>query len=130
MCITIKPFLKFFRPIAKKAKQDIVCYKIVDVYKTDTELKLYSQHMGFEYELEKLYTTPIIEIRRAMGGSFLGNVGYHSFCHLEDAEYYNYNPLIMHIVECVIPKGSKYYTGKYGDDYNYISNAIIITRIL
>lgn len=62
--------------------------------------------------------------------------GFHSFVNSIDAKYNRYNQCANYeirntiIVSCVIPKGSRYYKGVFGNADSYCSEAIIIKEIM
>ncbi len=116
---------------AKRAKTDIICYKIV------------KKHNKFYYKT--LYKNFLITIGGTYTSTFTKDKwndhweierGLHSLITLQDAQILrfaetnnflgNHNDFI--IVRCSIPKGSKYYEGTFGSSYqfkSYASNCVV-----
>lgn len=112
MCLHIKKGQK-----AKIAQEDIVCYKIVE------GKSLKSLETFYQYTPVKIGHTYVSELK-VLGGGEEVEKGLHSFVNLQDAAELaiNWNwecgYLNIYIIECIIPKGSRYYTGDfYGDGY-------------
>lgn len=145
MCLVITKFNKL-----KVAQEDIKCYKIL--YKSIIHPDLLAaQFQNFNYELGKTYSTnmSVSYDCSAYGLSFFRytfyklfnnfldvkgvNQGFHSYVKLKNAinernANLNYKSLI--IVECIIPKGAKYYKGKYLCYDGYVSDSIKINKII
>ena len=109
------------------AEQDIICYKIYILI----DDKYVSPYQKCDMpSINELVTT---ELQRS--GDFYIEKGFHSFAYLENAKIiadqfinaWNYNTCIA---KCIIPKGSKYYSGKFGNDYSYCSESIQIEEII
>ena len=109
------------------AEQDIECYKVY--------VKSYGDRWFSPYQecpmpiMNGLVTT---ELQRP--GDFYIEKGFHSFACLKDAEveaewFGNVHGHEVCIAKCIIPKGSKYYWGKFRDDYSYCSESIKIEKI-
>jgi hypothetical protein len=100
------------------AKKDIKCYKVL--------LNGYqSPVMGFEYELNRLYTgllgTPSYD-------GFYNQItlGFHSYSRKRKIPLYSKK--CEKLVKCIIPKDSEYY---YNHNlHEYVSNQIIISEVL
>lgn len=120
------------------AKEDITCYKIVNKI---SDTKVESDVMEFFYTLNKLYTIPELKLVKSkiIGSYFKKYIiaeGFHSYIQLSDAVIDCKCELSLLsstriIVECIIPKGSKYFLGY--NDYRfecYCSDKIIITNIM
>ena len=109
------------------AKTDIVCYK---VYVLNNN-KYVSPYQNCDMPgINELVTT---ELQRS--GDFYIEKGFHSFACLKDAEveaewFGNVHGHEVCIAKCIIPKGSKYYWGKFRDDYSYCSESIKIEKII
>lgn len=106
------------------AEQDIICYKFY-ILINDKYVSPYRKcNMP---GINELVTTELQE-----PGRFYIEKGFHSFTYLEDAEIAaerfgnNYEDCIA---KCIIPKGSRYYAGKFGKDYSYCSKSIKIEKI-
>ena len=109
------------------ARIDIGCYKI---YKRSSNgwTSLYKDYPMTD--IDKLDTT---ELQRP--GDFYIEKGFHSFAYLSDAEYVAERFSKMHkcetcIVKCIIPKGSRYYVGKYSLNISYCSELIILKKTI
>lgn len=114
------------------AIEDITCYKVIlenfDRYCINTN-KLYTYYqkakiiIGGTYK-SKFTINSLGEIER----------GLHSFTTLEIAEKFISVRLLIcksHIVKCIIPKGSKYYLGRfYVDNDSYASNRLKYVEIV
>lgn len=138
MCLTVDTELYGSKPMI--AKKDITCYKILyranandssgTWYKTpwyNFVMRLnipYKEHGDFD-----------IEVSNSVEGRFFVNGGgFHSFVYEEDARTYinshSYNMWwgSLVIAECVIPKGSEYYTGGFGFSKCYCSKEIVLKK--
>lgn len=107
------------------AKEDIICYKLG--YNRDNK-RFISPYMYYIYR----FNTPAYSSLYIEGSEKYWSVyrGIHTFVSLRDAIIFKENHFPpryydLSIFKCVIPKGSKYYLGKYGDFNNYASNALI-----
>lgn len=117
----------------KTAKQDITVYKVVR--RLEDKGQVQALYNFIYYLIGKAYKTTI-------GTSFWTkevDQGYHSYNTLpsaqramrEAADYDRGGEYGVCIVECTIPKGSKYYVGNNPDDSDgRVSNQIIINKIL
>lgn len=110
------------RNIPYTAEQDIICYKLYIL----SNGKYVSPYLKCDMPgINELITT---ELQKP--GRLLIEKGFHSFVYLDsailEAEKYNYSTCI---VKCIIPKGSKYYAGKFGKDRSYCSESIKIEKI-
>jgi len=130
MCLKLS--INPFRSYRKIAKKDIVCYKVLKRFGDNS---LYAYFQDFSY-------TPGISYSCLLGRYWWRvEEGFHSFVNIDDARdwrcHTNYNsawrePPVV-VVRCVIPKGSEYYTGYWGESKkykNYASNQIIIKEML
>lgn len=106
----------------KSAISDMTCYKKLYMLDVDTYV---SPCIGFKYQVDKLYE---------LGGG-LKKIPF-LYSNIVEQGFHSYKPnagVIDHIgpsdntviVECVIPKGSKYYE----NNYEYVSDAIIVKVI-
>lgn len=107
------------------AEKDIVCYKIVNI--RDTEIISY--WFDFIYELNKKYTTQVLQPIPAPNGSIRIEEGFHSYRNIYAAKKELYYSLMKSlptvIIKCIVPKGSEYYI----DSDEMVSNQIIIVEI-
>jgi len=125
MCLT-----KLTTKKAKVAKEDIVCYKVLNK-------DLTSPYKYFQYELGGC-TKSDLEINNDLSVQY----GLHSFKYKKGAneeveewvtETTQRGDTIM---QCVIPKGAEYYEGvfegarMYTDKASYASNELIVTKKL
>jgi len=125
-----------FRIKPKKAKEEIVCYKIyrLEYIKSKT---LYSAYFDYPTRVgELLYNDEIKEV--FPHGMFVHCVGagyFHSFKHLRSAIRKRYEFSKHHtghyvVVKCTIPQGSLYYAGSYEFRVSYASEQLRIEEIL
>ena len=101
----------------KIAKEDIICYKIVDKY-------LKSIFQGFQYKLGETYSISEFPAYTQLNvrDVLLIYEGFHSYINDPCA-------LIGTLrIKCVIPKGSKYHVNKEEDVY--VSNSIKIVEVI
>lgn len=108
------------------AEQDIICYKIY-IYINGKYVSPY-QKCDMP-SINELVTT---ELQRS--GDFYIEKGFHSFACLEDAEvdaeWFGKSNYEGCIARCIIPEGSKYYRGKFGNYISYCSESIKIEKII
>lgn len=129
------------------ATEDITCYKIFlldeNPYLNDkiTFISLFQNYKYQPYTLyqnkEKIEKIPIVE-NDFMPPEFTHIIcgGYfHSFANYADAKtyinYFNYffNNKNYTIIQCIIPKNTKYYKGIFEDSFlSYASKSIYITN--
>lgn len=145
MCLIIT---KFNKP--KIAQEDIKCYKIL--FKSSVRPGLfYAPYRLFNYELGVTYFTNIsvsyncntygLSFFRFIFYNFFNdfldvkgvNQGFHSYVNLKNAidernADVDYKRLV--VCECIIPKGAKYYKGKYLHYDGYVSDSIKINKII
>lgn len=76
-------------------------------------------YQDFKVSMRKTYTSLLIREKGSLEDRI--NIGLHSFRHKEDAQK---DALEGHIVQCTIPKGSKYYLGKFMDMDSYASDKL------
>lgn len=95
----------------KVAKEDLVCYKILEVFGDvylRTPFRCASVHLG-EQMVSALDENPIVKEVR---------YGLHTLCDKEEAvellkTYRDVFKCQFVLVRCVIPKGARFYKGKY-----------------
>lgn len=106
------------------AKEDITCYKVI--YLKDN--KLLSFYYDFKYILNKLYKTTFTHCQ-AEGFIYIKKA-FHSYKLIISAlEFYSKVSIYIHnavVVQCIIPKGAKFYQ----NNECFASNQLIITKIL
>lgn len=121
MCLTVKRFA-----FKKKAKKDIVCYKIL--YKLGYTYK--SQFQGFEYVTGVMYNTELGKKVKDPANKEWGIYqGFHSYANKKDSKHL-YAESSEVCMQCRIPKGSYYYEGKFGNCKSYASESIIIDHVV
>ena len=109
------------------AEENIICYKFYILIND----KYVSPYQKCDMpDINKLVAT---ELQRS--GDFYIEKGFHSFACLKDAEveaewFGNVHGHEVCIAKCIIPKGSKYYWGKFRDDYSYCSESFIIKEVI
>jgi hypothetical protein len=107
-----------------RAKKAIVCYKILDTYRTYDDEGLCSQVRSFIYKLNKTYRIfRWLKSDHEKEGIELYNridKGFHSYI---SKTYSNEREVL---VRCLIPKRAKYFM----NDKQYVSNRIKIIEIL
>lgn len=117
MCLTIGIFDR-----KKTAKQDIVVYK--EVYK-DTETTISTEFEHFRATIGETYKTRLqTVILWATLERFVGP-GFHSYANKDECRARR-----LALVECIIPKGAKYYVGTFGNSISYTSNKITYVKFL
>ena len=77
-------------------------------------------YRNFPIEIGKTYNSELIK-----SDGFIQE-GLHSFKNLDDAK----SSYVQIYAECIIPKGSKYYEGKFADDDAYASDKLTYVKIL
>ena len=105
------------------AEKDIVCYKIV--YLQGKEI--ISFWYDFIYELNRKYTTQVLQPIPAPYDNIRIEKGFHSYRNLDTAKGDIWLSLMesLTIVKCIVPKGSEYYI----NNKEMVSNQIIIVEI-
>jgi len=135
--------LNYYQIFPKTASKDIICYKYL-VNADAVRMKNFYIRKSKESDL---YLTPYklapIEIGNTYtsklkieteGAKFVINIGLHSFASFESLKYsiriscYNTSEIIQ--VQCIIPKGSRYYVGKFAGEISYASNKLIYLKII
>ena len=83
-------------------------------------LKIVTPYRNFPIEIGKTYDSKLIKKDEYV------HEGLHSYKTLDDAKIYNSGIY----VECIIPKGSKYYEGKFNSNDAYASDKLTYVKIL
>lgn len=97
------------------ATEDIVAYKVALVVKG----KPFAPFQGIKYTInERMHAELSVRWRSV-------HEGYHSLATLEDAVDFN-DYSIGRVYQCIIPKGTQYYEGKFGDYVSYAAETIIM----
>lgn len=103
MCLTIHPKHKHFGLyIAKRAKRDIVVYKILSVIDDTSDCREYHYKKGYNYPEKR---GSIIQTNSEIGEGFL-----HALTVVPSA-LHNYLSQYEKVVKMVIPKGAWYFAG-------------------
>lgn len=117
MCLTIK---KGSRKLI--AKKDITVYKLVekfnDGYRTVYQKEPVKIGETYKSKLEK---------SRVINSVY---IGLHSMADFDGADYISSLGVNRLIVECVIPKGSKYYSGTFCGRDSFASDTITYIKII
>ena len=105
------------------AEKDIVCYKIV--YLQGKEI--ISFWYDFPYELNRKYTTQVLQPIPMPNGDIRIEKGFHSYRNLNIAKGDIWLSLMesLVVVKCIVPKDSEYYI----NSKEMVSNQIIIVEI-
>lgn len=123
--------------IKRVALKDITVYKCISSYVNDNGDKIYiTPYRKSEIKLYTEYTSEFNktgnQIEEALHS--LGDIrGCFDLCIDRYLYLWGYTKsfaLTHHIVECVIPKGSRYYKGKFDGKVSYASNKLIYKKIL
>lgn len=107
------------------AKEDVVCYKIIQLNPNNGKYESYF-YSKKKWKLNQLYSTTLNK-----SGEYVLE-GFHSYAHYQDAleKLEKEMPLGCILVKCVIPKDSIVYKGKHNDTEGYTSNKITMTEII
>lgn len=121
MCLIVKPNQRI-----QTAKSDIICYKFVDDLYNNGELTTSFQNVSII-----IGNTYKSEIVRHFDEIY---IALHSYVNLEKAtaQIYRYEDT-AHVVECTIPKGSRYIKGHFDTKFGklcYASDTITYNTIL
>jgi hypothetical protein len=134
---------------ARIAKKDITVYKVVRLspdlgnFKCDSKgniyikAKMFSEFYGFQYLLNQEFKTKmdLRKIPTSKGKYELEvHTGFHSWSKPRNKHFMHEDGRYV-VVECIIPKGSRYYVGKHSSSFDNqekwrVSNKIIINKIL
>lgn len=130
MCLHIKATRV---PKPRTARRDIYAFKVLDLFSEGTSgAQARSPYRDFHYRLNKVYYAtlgpPQELILRGFNhiGQYAVHKGIHCFIEFEDAANAARGEN-SYVFVCVIPKGSKYYTGTFeGEEANYTSDAMMV----
>jgi len=124
--------LNFFNIFSKTASEDIVCYKYLCT-KPPRFMRNYTSSQGNG----KTYYTPYKYMPVKIGTTYSSNIlrqgltvsiALHSFSSYESLDKFREDDTVK--VECLIPKGSKYYVGKFLGYESYASDKIEYIKII
>ena len=131
--------------IPEIAQKDIVCYKFYVLHKVKDDINLPSYDKdGYLSPYQGMLAPKINEVVNTVldrvylckcGGNnstYMINRGFHSFKYIDDLtkELYFWQSSDIKIFKCIIPKGNKYYEGKFDDFPSYCSESIILKEII
>lgn len=117
---------------AIKASKNIICYKVyIPSGINDTFVSPYRGYkmpkLGKRIQTE--FNNKVDITSRLYNGESYVELGFHSYKNLENIiERQPIQEVI--IVECTIPKGTKYYKGLYGTVESYCSECIILNKVI
>ena len=116
--------------IPEIAQEDIVCYKIYILI----EDELLSPYQGMPAPAINEVTNTLLDRAYLSNyrGAYMISKGFHSFKYLDDLinELDFWQSFDIKIFRCIIPKGTKYYEGKFGDFPSYCSESIILKETI
>lgn len=118
MCLDLKRGSK-----VKIANKDIICYKR---YKYD--LASNTLKSPFQRTIHKFGKQPEVQLGYCKNQYGHIEEGYHSFKYKFWIKLFGILHSYGNLYKCVIPKGSKYYEGTWGDFKSYASNNLIIVK--
>ena len=117
----------------KETTEDIVCYKVY----LSSEGKLRAPFMRFlAPNINEVVNTVLDRAYLHKCGSnnleYMVNRGFHSFKYFEGLtkELDFWKTYHVRIFKCTIPKGTKYYEGKFAGNSSYCSESIILKEII
>lgn len=84
-------------------------------------LKMVTLYRNFLIKVGKTYNSELIKRDNYI------HQGLHSFKNLDDTKKFS---VVKICAECIIPKGSEYYEGKFGDWDAYASNKLTYVKII
>jgi len=113
-----------------KIKEDLVCYK-VEKHAGDDWVTAYREACLNRNKVIKAKGFSLFDSKKKIKRGY-----FHSFTNLEDAkkellymsEMFSWPLYRLRITECIIPKGTKTYLGKFNYSYSYASRKIILTN--
>ena len=114
-----------------KMKEPVITKKPITCYKVICKDMSSLLHPNFKWEFGKLYETEMKPTDNSWIDDTIINEGFHSYKSYKDvkAGYFMANSPCM-IVECTIPKGATFYGGYHGGEQGFVSNQIIINKVL
>ena len=128
--------------IPEIAQEDIVCYKFYVLHKVKDDINLpsydkdgyLSPYQGMPAPTINKVTNTLLDrayLSKYTAVYMVGR-GFHSFKYLDDLieELDFWLSFDIKIFKCIIPKGTKYYEGRYTVDSSYCSESIILKEII
>lgn len=123
--------------IAKKAEKDITGYKLLILAKGASGVKIFNPLFYPKLSYTLGMEAPTVTMKDYPSGSRKSRIheGYHTYANIEDAktsmEYRTPFHNHLAIVKCTIPKGTLYYEGKDGNNYDgFTSETITIDKVI
>ena len=117
----------------KETTEDIICYKVYISF----DNKLRSPYMRFPAPNMNEVANTVLDrgyLGRAKDNNlaYMVNRGFHSFKYIDDLtkELYFWQSSDVKIFKCIIPKGTKYYEGKFDESSSYCSESIILKETI
>jgi hypothetical protein len=112
------------------ATEDIVCYKVTRREKDEEMVSLY---MYSPIKMNQVMTAPKFQVKPNRCGEI--DYGFHSFAELDAALYEMADRIVARheeffVIECRIPKGSRFWTGEFSRAKSYVSNKIEYVKII
>jgi hypothetical protein len=112
------------------ATEDIVCYKVTRREKDEEMVSLY---MYSPIKMNQVMTAPKFQTEPRYYGKI--EYGFHSFAELDAALYEMADRIVARheeffVIECRIPKGSRFWTGEFSRAKSYVSNKIEYVKII
>lgn len=120
------------RPVT--ATEDIVCYKVTRKKKDE---EMVSLCMRSPIKMNQVMTAPKFQAEPSYYGKI--DYGFHSFAELDAALCEISERIITRyitryeeffVIECRIPKGSRFWTGEFSRAKSYVSNKIEYVKII
>ena len=117
--------------IPEIAQEDIVCYKFYELYDNG---KLFSPYQGSHAPAINKVTNTLLDRAYLSNyrAAYMVSRGFHSFKYINDLikelDFWLYSDI--KIFKCIIPKGTKYYEGKFNNSPSYCSESIILKEII
>ena len=116
--------------IPEIAQEDIVCYKIYILI----EDELLSPYQGSPAPAINKVTNTLLDRAYLSNyrGAYMISKGFHSFKYLDDLikELDFWQSYDIKIFKCIIPKGTKYYEGKFNNSPSYCSESIKLIELI
>lgn len=111
-------------------KEPITCYKVLWRLGVN-QLRSYF-HSEFEWEMDKVHATTLHKGKKLENGLTTVYQGFHSYKDLQSTmRFLSTTQLTSVAVECIIPKGAKYYDGEDGDHREgYASDKLIPIKVM
>ena len=123
--------------IPEIAQKDIVCYKFYilhKVYPPYEDAVLLSPYQDSPAPTINKVTNTLLDRAYLSNyrATYIISRGFHSFKYLDDLinELDFWQSFDIKIFRCIIPKGTKYYEGKFGDFPSYCSQSIILKETI